>query len=160
MWVRLSGNRCAEGMSWGREWVIRLLYFSRGLWTWPPWVICASPFYHNKGNAAHSGVSEVFFHEVLQVEETTVKEMDNWKAIPRDNVILKISNGVPIQDGWPTDPITTEIITSRCGLTMMCLFSVISLQQFLRSKFRNMFTENSTCLLSYFIFNYAVCLIL
>ncbi len=33
-----------------------------------------------------------------KVEETTVKEMDNWKAIPRDNVILEISNGAPIQD--------------------------------------------------------------
>ncbi len=25
-------------------------------------------------------------HEILQVEETAVKEMDNWKATPRDNV--------------------------------------------------------------------------
>ncbi len=35
--------------------------FSRGLWTWPPWVICASAFNHKIGNAAHSGVSGVLF---------------------------------------------------------------------------------------------------
>ncbi len=40
------------------------------------------------------------------------EEMDDWKATQRDNVILKISNGAPIQDAYPTDPITTEIITS------------------------------------------------
>ncbi len=28
-----------------------------------------------------------------QVEETTAKEMDNWKATPQDNVFLYISNG-------------------------------------------------------------------
>ncbi len=77
----------------------------------------------------------------LQVEETAVEEMDDWKATPLDSAILKIFNGAPIPDGWPTDPITTEIITSQCGLTMTCLFSVISLQQFLRWKFRYMFTE-------------------
>ncbi len=51
--------------------------------------------------------------------ESMLKEMGNWKATPRDSVILKISNGAPIQDAWPTDPITSEIITSRCGLTMI-----------------------------------------
>ncbi len=63
-------------------------------------MICASTFNHKIGNAAHSGLSEVLvLHESLQIEETTVKEMDNWKATPRDNVILKIPNGAPIQDG-------------------------------------------------------------
>ncbi len=33
--------------------------FSRGLWTWPSWVIGAPAFDHKIGNAAHSGVSEV-----------------------------------------------------------------------------------------------------
>ncbi len=51
-------------------------------------------------------------YEILQVEETTVKEMDNWMATPTDNVIMKVSNGEPIQVGWPTDPITIEFITS------------------------------------------------
>ncbi len=37
------------------------LFLPRGLWTWLPWVICASAFDHKIGNAAHSGVSEVFF---------------------------------------------------------------------------------------------------
>ncbi len=41
-------------------------------------------------------------HGILQVEETTVKEMDTWKASPRDNVLLKISNGAPISR-WLTD---------------------------------------------------------
>ncbi len=45
------------------------------------------------------GFCSFVLHEILQVEETTVKEMDNWKAIPRDNEILKINNGAPIQDG-------------------------------------------------------------
>ncbi len=34
---------------------------------------------------------------------TAVKEMDKWKATPRDNVLLMISNGAPIQDGCPTE---------------------------------------------------------
>ncbi len=49
---------------------------------------------------------------------------DNWKASPRDNVLLKTANSTPIQDGWPADPITTEIITSQCGLTMPCSNSI------------------------------------
>ncbi len=32
---------------------------ARGLWTWPPRVICSPAFNHKIGNAAHSGVSEV-----------------------------------------------------------------------------------------------------
>ncbi len=28
--------------------------------------------------------------------------MDDWKATTRDNVLLKIPNGAPIQDGRPT----------------------------------------------------------
>ncbi len=63
--------------------------------------------------------------------------MDNWKSTPRDNALLKISFGAPIQDVWPTDARTTESKTSRCGLTMSWQFSVISLQHFLRWKFRN-----------------------
>ncbi len=47
------------------EWLISLNIFtydfSRGLWTWPPWVICAPALNHKIGNAAHSGVSEVLF---------------------------------------------------------------------------------------------------
>ncbi len=74
------------------------------------------------------GFWSLALHEILQVEETMVEEMDNLKATPRDNVFLKISNGAPIQDGWPTEPITTEIITSRCDLTMIYLFYVPSLK--------------------------------
>ncbi len=78
--------------------------------------------------------------KILQVEGTTVIVMGNCEATPRDNVLLKISNVMPIQDGWPTDPIAAKIITSRCGLTISWLFSVISLQQFLRWKFRYLLT--------------------
>ncbi len=34
-------------------------FYSRSLWTWPPWVIYALAFDHKIANAAHSGVSEV-----------------------------------------------------------------------------------------------------
>ncbi len=39
------------------------------------------------------------FHETVQVKETTTEDIDKWKATPRDNVLLKASNGAPIQDG-------------------------------------------------------------
>ncbi len=69
-----------------------------------------------------SGVSEVFFpHKLLQVEETAVREMEYWKATPRDNVLLPIFNGAPIQDGLPTDASTTEIKTGNV-LTILCYF--------------------------------------
>ncbi len=42
--------------------------------------------------------------------------MDNWKATPRDNGLLNISNGAPIQDGWPMDSITTEIAACLSGV--------------------------------------------
>ncbi len=35
----------------------------------------------------------------LTLEETAVKEMDNWKATPRDYVLMKTSKDAPIQDG-------------------------------------------------------------
>ncbi len=47
---------------------------------------------------------------------------------------------------------TTEITTPRCGRTMFC--SVISLQQFQRWKFRNIFMEYSSCLPTYLKFRY------
>ncbi len=37
------------------------IIFSRDIWTWPPWVICAPALKHKIGNAGHSGVSEVLF---------------------------------------------------------------------------------------------------
>ncbi len=74
----------------------------------------------------NSGVSDVFFlNQVLQVEETTVKEMDNRKATPRDNVLLKIFKGAPISR-WLTNG------TDRNKCPMFRLFYVISMQQFLR----------------------------
>ncbi len=52
-------------------------------------------------------------------------------------VFLKISNGPLIQNGCPTDPNTTEIITPRFGQTMFWLSSVISMRKLKRWKFRN-----------------------
>ncbi len=75
-----------------------------------------------------------FLHQVLQVEETTVKEMDNWKATPWDNVLLKIFYGAPISR-WLADG------SDRSNFSILRLLYVISLQQFLRWKFRIMFTE-------------------
>ncbi len=48
------------------------------------------------GNAAHSGGFKVlFFTESRKWKKQRLKK---WKATPRDNVFLKISNGAPIQD--------------------------------------------------------------
>ncbi len=52
-------------------------------------------------------------------------------------------------------PITTEIITPRYGLTMFWLFSVISLQYFLRWEFRNIFLRNKACV--YLLLNFSSC---
>ncbi len=74
-----------------------------------PWVIYARTFYHKIGKAAHFWTPTVLFFTKFHKQ------------------ISLISNGAPIQGGWPTDPISTEMITPPCGLIMPCLFSVISL---------------------------------
>ncbi len=51
-------------------------------------MICAPAFNHKIGNAAHFRASAVLFF--MQVEESAMKEMDIGKAIPRDDVLLKI----------------------------------------------------------------------
>ncbi len=116
-----------------------MITFSRGLWTWPPWVICAPAFNHKVGNAAHSGVSKVLFFTKSYKWKT-----QRWKKWITGRLLLETMHfwGALIQNGWPTDPFTTEIKTSRCGLTISWLFSGISLQQFLRWMFRNMFNNN------------------
>ncbi len=125
-----------------------LNYFSRGLWTWPPWVICAPSLNHKIGIAAHSGISEVLFFT-----KSHKWKKQRWKKLTTGGQFRETVCFWTIQEGWPTDPITTEIITSQCGLTMSWLFSVISLQQLHRWKFRNMFMEYSTCLLFYLLLN-------
>ncbi len=95
--------------------------FSRGSWTWPPWVICIPDFNHKIGSATHFVLSEVLFLTNFSQEE----EMDNLEATPRCNEILETSNCVPIQGGWLTNPTTTEIITvawrySVCSLSFPC----------------------------------------
>ncbi len=67
----------------------------------------------NRKCCTFRGFRSSALNEILQVEETTVKEVANWKATPRDNAFLKISNGAPIQDGCPVDVSSTEINTSR-----------------------------------------------
>ncbi len=115
---------------------------SRGLWTWPPWVICAPAFNQKIGTAAQSGVSEaLFFTKSYKWKKQRWKKWTTGRLFRETMRFWRSTTVRQFHDGWLTNPITTEIITSRCGLTLTCLFSVISLQQFLRWKFRNMFTE-------------------
>ncbi len=79
------------------------------------------------------------------------EEMYNSKATLRDNVFLKISKGAPIQADWPPDSTTTEVITPRCGLEIFWQFCAISLQQFLRRKFRNYFKARNNADVNLFI---------
>ncbi len=72
------------------------------------------------------------FLKFSQVEETTVEKMDNRKTTSRNNVFLGNSNGAPIQNDWSTDLNKKEKRTPRCALTMFCLLSNSSMQQFLR----------------------------
>ncbi len=131
------------------------MFCSRGLWTWPPWVICAKAFNHKIGNVAHSGVSEVlFFTKSYKWKRQRWKKWTIGRQILQTMCFRRSPTVRLFQDGWPTDPITTEVITSPCGLTMFRLFSVISLQHFLRWKFRNMFTEESIWL---FFINFLKC---
>ncbi len=89
----------------------------------------------NSRNFASSGVSEVLiFSQILTSGRNgggRNEQLEGYSA--RQCVVLKISNGAPIQH----DPNTSEIITHRCDLAMFWLFSVISLQQFIRWKFWN-----------------------
>ncbi len=72
--------------------------------------------------------------------------MANWKGTPRDNVILNISNGAPIQVGDGSDH------NRNYNFSMLPDNDLsIPLQQFLRWKFRNMFAELGTCLLTYLL---------
>ncbi len=66
--------------------------------------------------------------------------MDNWKATPWDYVLLKISNEMAVQ--------RIRSQQKKQLLDVAWLFTVF-VQQFLRWKFHNMFTELSTCLLTY-----------
>ncbi len=100
---------------------------------------CQVWFAQNRKYYTFRGFWSFVLPEILQVEDTPVNEMENSKASRRDNVLLKISNSAPIQDGWPTKASTTEIKASRCGLSMSWLLSVISLQHFLCWKFRNIY---------------------
>ncbi len=78
------------------------LTFSRGLWTWPPWVICAPAFNHKIGNAAHSGVSEdLFFTKSYKWKKR------RWEKLTTGRLLLEIMcfwrppMVRQFQDGWP-----------------------------------------------------------
>ncbi len=101
-------------------WCLKLWDLGLKMSVRPPWVIYARTFNHKIWKAAHFWAPAVLcfmkFHKQISL----------------------ISNGEPIKGGWPTDLISTEIITSRCGLTMPRLFSVISLQHyFMHLRFDN-----------------------
>ncbi len=59
---------------------------SRGLWTWPPWVICAPAFNHIVGKAAHSGVSEV-----LLFTKSYKWKKQRWKRWTTGRLLLEIT---------------------------------------------------------------------
>ncbi len=67
------------------------------------------------------------------------QRMDNHKSTPRDSVFLRISIFAPLQNSRPPGQFIAEIITHRCGLIMLRLFNVFSLQQFLYRSFHNYF---------------------
>ncbi len=75
---------------------------SRGLWTWPPWVICAPAFNHKIGNAAHSGISEVLFFT-----KSNMWKKRRWEKWTTGRLLLEImcSWRPPtvrqFHDGWP-----------------------------------------------------------
>ncbi len=129
------GPRCAN-----YPWNITYTFFSRGLWTWPPWVICASAFNHKIGNAAHSGVSEVLLF--TKSYKWKKKQCNKWTT---GRLLLESMRfwwfPTVRQFKMAARRMWAQFETSPCGLTMVLLFSVISLQHFLRWKFRNMFTE-------------------
>ncbi len=79
----------------------------------------------NRNCGTFRGFGSFVLYEILQVEETTVREMGYWKATSRDNVLLTTSNGAPISRWLTANASTTKIKTSRRGLAM-------SLQHFLR----------------------------
>ncbi len=59
-------------------------HIDRGLWTWPPWVICAPAFNHKIGNAAHSGVSEV-----LLFTKSYMWKKQRWKKWKTGRLLLE-----------------------------------------------------------------------
>ncbi len=68
MWHRtisIHGFILREQCYWRAVYGVRITtpipFFSRGLWTWSPWMICAPTFNHKIGNAAYPIVSEVLF---------------------------------------------------------------------------------------------------
>ncbi len=106
---------------------------SRGLCTWPPWVICAPASNHKIGNVAYSGV--LLFTKSYKWKNQRWMKWTNGRLLRETMCFWRSPTLRQFQDDWPTDPITAEIITSQCGLTTFWLFSVISLQQFLVESF-------------------------
>ncbi len=121
-------------------WRYFLLNFLDSLLALPfsTFVNCAPVFNHKIGSAARSGVSEdVFFAESHKWKKPRRKKWVPGRLL-RETMYFWIYPTVrQFQDGWPTDPITTE----KCDPTTFWLFSNIPLQQFLRWKFRNLFAE-------------------
>ncbi len=57
---------------------------SRGLWTWPPWVICVPTFNHKIRNATHPGVSEV-----LLFTKSYKWKKQQWKKWTTERLLLE-----------------------------------------------------------------------
>ncbi len=83
---------------WRKNW--------RGLWIWPPWVICAPVYNHKpKKFCTFRGFLKLFS-----------LELDNEKATPWTIAAQKCSTDEPIENGRPIDP-----ITNWCGLALFCI---------------------------------------
>ncbi len=74
-------------------------------------------------SAVHSGD---VLHKMSQVQKN-----GQFEGYSTEQCISGGLHGAPIQDGWSTGPITTEIIISRCSV--LCYFFAA----FLRLKFRS-----------------------
>ncbi len=104
---------------------------SAPFWTWPLWVICAPVFDHEIGNGANCGSSGALFF--TKPHNWTKQRRKKWttERLRREKRCFWRSPTMH----QPTERLTAEIITPRCGLTMFWLFSVISCSNSYAEKF-------------------------
>ncbi len=97
------------------------LLFWRGLWTWPPWVICALAFNHKlKKFCTYRGCSEI-----SQQDGRT----KNWpmKRLLQGKLRLKnCPTSEQIHNGRLTDEIPRDPITPWCGPQLFCPCSSVA----------------------------------
>ncbi len=117
--------------------IVNLNPFSCGFLTWSPRLIFAPAFNHKIGNAAHSGVSKIIvLHEVSQMQylpkKWTIGRMCFEDLQPCTTSAWLSARSYPKRK-----------ITLWCGLTILWLLPVLSLQKFLRWKLKHVFILKS-----------------